>query len=541
MRSVGSAAEFARTLDSPSESSPSGGASQNGRNGGGEREYERIMRRAVSTFWLRAAGVLLGAGVCIAARPGRANDEADALRDGLQRALTANKPSGVELSAHVVDLASGRTLFEYNADRPLTPASVMKLVVSAAALDQLGAGYRYRTTLAMGRRDLLLVGSGDPTLGDEKLCARRGQKPTALLSSWADALAAAGVRTVPGKLIIDDSIFDETHVHPGWPADQYQEWYEAPIGGLNFAANCFEIAAEPRGDGPPALSTIPPNGLVQIVNKARSGGKGTLVARRARETMQAVVSGNCSAPTRLGPIAATDPGMFFAASLRSALAARGIEIEGPIVRQRVVGRDGTLPAEFRVIAMHESPLADAVARACTDSLGMMAEAMLKTLGATSGQPGSWPNGAAVVARFLRQLGVSDDSFTIDDGSGLSRRNRLSARAVTTVLAYMNRSAGGELLRESLALSGVSGTLRKRLGGPETKGRIRAKTGYIASVRTLAGYVEARDGRRLAFAILYNGARSTAPLTAAQDHACRLMAMWPAPSNASAPAVRPKRK
>jgi len=500
------------------------------------------MNRMSHPFLPRAASVILAALACIAARPGQAEDTSAILRDGLQSCLTGHRQSGVALSAHVVDLSTGKTVFEFDADKPMVPASVMKLVVASAALDQLGPAHRFRTLLAVGAKDLLVVGGGDPTLGDDKLCAKRGQKTTALLETWADALVKAGVRRIPGNLIIDDSIFDETFVHTGWPEDQYQEWYEAPVGGLNFADNCVEVAVDPGKNGTTSLRLLPPNGLMKLINKSRSGPKASLVAHRSRDAAEIVVSGVCSGPARLGPIAVNDPGLFFAASLESALAARGIIVDGTIVRRRVADRSGKLPSEFRVIAVHESPLADAIARACTDSLGMMSECVLKTLGAASGQAGSWPNGAAAVARFLRKLGVTDDAFVIDDGSGLSRRNRLSARSVTTVLAYMNHTASGELLFDSLAESGVSGTLKRRLATPDAKGRIHAKTGYIASVRTLAGYVETRDHRRFAFAFLYNGgAKGTAPLTQAQDKACRLMANWPTAASAPAPSPRPRKK
>lgn len=468
--------------------------------------------------------------VAIAAAPASAKvnlQDEQRLAAILKRVLTPPAGSKAVLSAHVVDLANGRTIFESNADQALMPASVMKMIVGAAALDRLGPEFKYETRLGVTARDLVVIGSGDPTIGDEKLCAARGQKITAVFNAWADALLKRNIAHIPGRLIVDDSIFESAFTHASWPRDQYQDWYEAPIGGLNFADNCVEVSVTPRADAAqPALSLIPANTYMSLINKAQMSGRTRLVARRAFETPEIIVSGGCTKAERLGPIAVVDPGLFFAASLRTVLAARGIRIDGPIERLRIVNADRQLPKEFRVIATHRAPLVDALKRAGQDSLGMMAEGILKTIGAASGGTGSWPTGRAAVIAFVRRLGVSDNGFSIDDGSGLSRENRVSARAATVVLAYMHRHAAAETFRDCLALSGSRGTLLKRLRTPDVKNRIYAKTGYINSVRTLAGYIRTADDRWLAFAFFYNNSASTAPLSAAQDKACRILARLP---------------
>lgn len=458
------------------------------------------------------------------------------LQDALTRALTEHQQPKAVLSAHVVDLHDGSSLFEFNADRPMIPASVMKLVVAAAAIDQLGADFRFRTRLAVTERDLVVIGDGDPTLGDERLAGASGGRAEAVFQAWADALLRAGIREIPGRLLIDDSIFDATFVHPRWPADQYQEWYAAPIGGLNFADNCFDVVVTPATSGLLGVGVAPANGFVRLVNQTAADSKSRLAARRARDATQVVVSGSSKSAARLGPIAVTDPGLFFAACLRSALSQRGISISGPTERVRWRNSRDLSDGGIRTLSTHESPLSGAVMRACRDSLGMMAEGLLKRAGASAASVGSWQTGSTAVAQFLRKCGVSDDSFVIDDGSGLSRSNRISARAVTTVLAAAHRGAGGELLYESLARPGRPGTLERRMRTGETRDRVRAKTGYISGVRTLAGYVDAVDGHRLAFAFLYNGAVATQPLTRAQDEACRILAHWPNDPPALPPAA-----
>lgn len=463
------------------------------------------------------------------------SDRLSGLRVELFRVLTGHGQRNVTLSAHVLDLGDGRTVFDHDADKPMIPASVLKLVVSAAAFDRLGPEHPFVTRLAVSDRDLIIIGGGDPTLGDAKLARQRGERPNGVLAAWAEALLKRGIRRIPGHLLIDDSIFDATQIHVRWPADQYQEWYEAPVGGLNYADNCIEIEAVPGGVGNrPALVMTPQNAFMSLLNRASSGGRGSPVARRSRDAPDVVVTGAATRRTALGPIAVTDAGFFFAAAFRSELETRGITIAGSTERRQVVDPLGRLPAGVKLVAEHRTPLIDALQRACTDSLALMAECALKTLGVSPGRAGSWASGTVAVGEYLRQLGVAGDYYVIDDGSGLSRQNRLTARAVTTVLAAMNRHAGRDRFRSILAQPGEPGTLKRRLRWADTKNRVWAKTGFINGVRTLAGYVRTSDGGMFAFAFLYNDARATLPLTRAQDEACRRLAAWPNVREAAAP-------
>ncbi|MCK6456848.1 MAG: D-alanyl-D-alanine carboxypeptidase/D-alanyl-D-alanine-endopeptidase [Phycisphaerae bacterium] len=455
------------------------------------------------------------------------------LREQLARCLNAHGQKNAVLSARVVNLSTGDVVFEQEAERAVIPASVMKMIVIAAALERLGTDHRFVTRVGVSRSDLILIGAGDPTLGDEKLCERRNEKATAVLERWAYVLRQRGISRIPGRLLIDDSVFDRQFTNPDWPSDQYQEWYSAPVGGLNFADNCVELDVFARGDRV-EISLFPPNAFVRLVNQARTGAKSTVTARRARGASEITVRGTVARSGRLGPVAVTDPGLFAAGCVRAVFASRGIRIEGPTQRARIRRADGSLPSDVRIVAETERCITEATQRAGQDSLGMMAEALFKALGAARDGVGSFATGAAAVSDFLRELGARDSAFVTDDGSGLSRQNRLSARIVTDVLAYMSARPAREAFLSSLAEAGVSGTLKKRLTGVETRGRVFAKTGYINGVRTLAGYVRAKNGDLFAFAFLYNGAQATLPLSRAQDEACRRIARWPDVPPSAAP-------
>lgn len=447
-----------------------------------------------------------------------------ALRARLDSILTGHGVKGAVLGAQVIELPSGRVLYEAGAERALIPASNAKLIVIAAAFDLLSPDYEFKTTLALRGDDLVLIGGGDPALGDPRLCQSRGEQTTSVFHRWAEALQRAGVQRVSGRLLVDDSIFEKRFVHPTWPPNQYQEWYEAPIGGLNFADNCVEVFVSPGQRGGAAVARLSPaNTFMRVANQTRSNGKHAPSIRRAAGSESITVSGSVARESMVGEIAVTDPGMFTAACLKTVLAAKGIEIRGGIERATLRTGAGDLPADLRIIAVEKTRLIDAARRAGKDSLGMMAEGLLKILGAERGGGGTWNAGAAVVSGFMAKCGVTPGQFQFADGSGLSRDNRLSAAATTAVLRHMFTHPSAREFREVLAVCGVDGTLKRRMR--DISGMVVGKTGYIDRVRTLSGYAQTRTGARLAFAIFYNDAANTSVLSGVQDNACRAMVNW----------------
>lgn len=487
-------------------------------------------RPVISRATLVAAAIL---STCVAV--GRAEDrlpdsERSTARDNLtallDRALTGHGQSKARFGGRVVSLPSGDVVYDSGGRSPLIPASNMKLVVMATAIDHLGPNYEFRTVCAVRGQDLVVLGGGDPTLGDDRLAAERKEPITAVFRDWAQRLKSSGVKQIPGNIVIDDSLFDRQFTHPNWPPEQHETWYEAPVGALNFADNCVEISVKPGKSGKPAtVSMVPGNTALKIINKTSTGSKQTVSAHRRRGSDEVVVTGSVARAGTLGPISVNDPGLYFGGVLRTVLAAQGIRVGGSVVRQAVPRDANGNPTGAHVIAVVKTPLRDALARAGKQSLGMMAEALIKLLGSRQSGIGSWESGRAVVMSFLQKVGADTADCKVDDGSGLSRLNRISPLAMTRVLQYMNTASPEKfaLLRDCLAVAGVDGTLEKRMRDPATKGRVFAKTGYINGVRTLAGYIRTGPDSWLAFAFFYNQAAATRPLSDAQDKACKLLA------------------
>jgi D-alanyl-D-alanine carboxypeptidase/D-alanyl-D-alanine-endopeptidase (penicillin-binding protein 4) len=223
--------------------------------------------------------------------------------------------------------------------------------------------------------------------------------------------------------------------------------------------------------------------------------------------------------------------------LAETLAAKGITVNGQVVRQRgdraaYYASEEAERAAWTFVAAHETPLHTVLARTNKDSMNLYAESLIKRLGhAASGEPGSWANGAAVVADYLTSLGIPAEQFKLDDGSGLSKENRLSAAALVRILASNFHGRNREQWVSSLAIADVDGTFSNRFSGTDLRARVFGKSGYVSGVSTFSGYLRARDGQWYAFSILMNnipaGSNSTMKelqeriVKAVDDNAARL--------------------
>ncbi|MCP4248707.1 MAG: D-alanyl-D-alanine carboxypeptidase/D-alanyl-D-alanine-endopeptidase [bacterium] len=448
----------------------------------------------------------------------------------LERLLTHLPQPAARCSALVVDLETGRTLCSVNPTEAMVPASNAKLFPLAAAADQLGPGFHFRTVLAVRGADLVLIGDGDPALGDVDIVKLGGVSVEAMTDRWAQALTEHGRSRIDGDLIIDESIFDAQWVHPTWEEADLKKWYAAPVGALNYNDNCVDITIWPGKSpgGAPRWESVPKTGTIKLTFRNRQRNNGKPVIDRPGAELRFVVTGRPTKRWTFGPVSAPDPGLLAAHAVRSALADRGIHINGNIVRRRVRGPDGTLPEDCRVVAEQVTPLAAVLARTGKNSQNLFAECLAKRLGyewarrrGQSDPQGNWQNGSAALAEFLSACRPPAAGARLVDGSGLSRDNRASAADFVSVLQYMHRHQHRQLFVDSLAIAGQDGSLRKRMR--DLPGTVYAKTGYLRGIRTLSGYVVTPQGRWRAFSVLFNGIKGgTAAFNAIHDKLCRTL-------------------
>jgi serine-type D-Ala-D-Ala carboxypeptidase/endopeptidase (penicillin-binding protein 4) len=484
-----------------------------------------------SGFITALLAVTCGVGLpAIAKKPA---DPAAEIRSILQPLATTSATYGVS----IIDLSDGRIVFSHNADRPLIPASNQKLFVMAAALDMLGADYEFRTVIGMRGSDLVIVGGGDPGLGDPRLCKQYDMTLSDIFARWGDGLRNRGVTEVSGGLILDESIFDDMYTHSTWDPRDLQKWYAAPVAGLNIADNCIEITAWPakRLGEPPLWSIEPEAPIVEIVNKAKTAAKGVPFIGRMGQSFLYRLSGKSGRRATLEPVAVPDATLTFGSALRTALAREGITIRGSTRKARVRRDDGSAPPDLILVGEHVTPLRDVLARVGKNSQNLFAECLAKRIGfehqrriGVDTPQGSWASGANAVRAFLRSAGIDTKGFEMADGSGLSRSNRATASQLTGLLAAMHTHTERDLFESSLAEPGEPGSLRKRMR--DLSNRVRGKTGTLRGVRSFSGYVTAGDGRVFAVSTVFNDIRGkAAPIKGIQDQICGVLASLGSPS------------
>ncbi len=437
-----------------------------------------------------------------------------------------------KVAAMVVDLASGEELAAINETDLMIPASNMKLVTSAAAIQLLGQGFVFRTALQLvepkdweGLDDMVLDGrgfdptqgpvlvvrgDGDPAFGDPVLLKQQGTSTEQLLQDWVDAIRATGIKRFQ-RLLIDDRVFDRHFTHPTWPRDQLNMWYCAQVAGLNINNNCLDVFVEPTSTHQsPRVRIAPAASFLRPLNKAVTGKKDTFWISRKPHTNEVTYWGQVKT-RRSAPIRVTvhDPPLFFARLLAHRLEEAGITV-GSIGRP---GWDDPLPVG-QTLRVVENPLPVILARCNKDSHNLFAESLLKRVGRQfTGAPGGWQNGPAAVRAFLNHaIGAQGAEVMIADGSGLSRDNRITPRTLVGLLQYMyqDQTLGAPLL-DSLAVGGQDGTLRKRFK-KKMAGRVYGKSGYIKGVSCLSGYLiipspdgvdGEQPGQAIAFSLLFN--------------------------------------
>ena len=376
---------------------------------------------------------------------------------------------GPDVTASVIDVASGTVLLSRGEDRAQQPASTLKTLTAVSVLKASGPQARLRTTVMAGPRpgDLVLVGAGDATLTRvpaPPAAAPAGQsaRPASLAELAARTVAAlrrAGTTTV--TLRVDDSLFSGPRLAPGWPTSYVTTGIVSPVSALSVDSGKVSAGSRAR-DSDPALAA----------------------------------------------------GTFFAARLR----ASGITVAGNVTR-------AVVPGSATELAAVQSPtLAELVERALTASDNDLAEALAHLAGRATGHGGSFAGGAAAVNDTLAALGIPADGLRVVDGSGLSRLDLVPAGVISRALlaASLDRpdlgSRAGSFwpVTSGLPVAGVTGTLADRFdtaGTAEGRGVVRAKTGTLTGVVSLAGVVRDRAGRLLVFGFVAD--QSPGPLLDAQ--------------------------
>lgn len=407
------------------------------------------------------------------------------------------------LSVHVIDLASGEVMLKWNDEVSRNPASTMKLVTTLVGLDVLGPSYRWQTDVyALGdiengrlEGDLLLKGHGDPYLVTERVW------------QMLRNIKQAGVREVSGDLLLDDSYFDVGLYDPA-------EFDKQPLRAYNVAPNAllmnFKVVRywfEPdvsantvRVVVDPALENLRVENRISLQNSSCRGYQRgiSITPNEALDTM--VMDGRF--PTRCRRYAmdrtVLEHNAFSYGLFASLWKETGGVLEGG-------WQNGIAPEDAEPLVSFPSlSLTELISRINKHSNNVMARQLLYTLSAeVLGAPGTEQGGRRVISDWLQEKAPGVTSVTLDNGAGLSRDARINARDFADILNYAWQQPYMPEFSSSLALSGHDGTLRRRFDDQNLEGQAHLKTGSLDHVAAIAGYMQARSGRRFAVVVLHN--------------------------------------
>lgn len=454
----------------------------------------------------------------------------------------------------VASLDTGRVLFESNANKLLRPASNMKLYTVAAAIDRLTPDYHFVTSVyARARPDSAGIVRGDLTIygrGDPSIAARfNSGNYFKGIDDLAARIVAAGVKRVEGDLVGDESYFTGPQYGSGWNWDDLTWWYGAEVSALTANDNALDLFVKPgmQAGAPAVITTGPPDPLLKIINKVTTAPNGTkrdLTVYRALASDELEISGSIALddPGYTGGVGISQPALLFVYLLRASLAQRGVIVGGktrtlaashfggvsfdPVQTNsltQLTNIPGGPPVE--IAQMQSPPLSMIAAQTLKPSQNLYTELILRTLGKVvtpppaSVNPGSTTGatttpslnagrtseeaGIEVVRAFLTEAGVMASPLALNDGSGLSRNDMITAEASLQLLTYMHRHRYATAFRDALPIAGVDGTLRNRMKGTVAENNLRAKTGTLSSASSLSGYVTTAAGEELVFSIMVN--------------------------------------
>jgi serine-type D-Ala-D-Ala carboxypeptidase/endopeptidase (penicillin-binding protein 4) len=422
----------------------------------------------------------------------------------------------------IVDAETGETLYELNAAKYFVPASNMKLFTTALALAKLGPDYRFQTTLETrgtlspdGKLvgDLFLVGRGDPNLSNRKfpydLKEEFDGQPERVLAELADALLAKGVKEIAGDVVGDDSYFPREPYPNGWEIDDMVWEYGAAISAIVVNDNTVALTLTPGelpGDAVQA-ATYPATPDFIVENRVVTSApevKSDLTLTREPSSRIVVVRGTLPAhsnPRKL-VLAMHEPAEHAAALLAHLLSERGVKLDGST--RALHTPDPAMETPRAVLAEHLSvPLSDSVKLVNKVSQNLHTEMLLR---AAARQNGLWSTPEDLLkfpADFYQAAGIVDGDVVQTDGSGLSRHDLVTPRAIVALLQYAQQQPWFAPFYASLPVAGVDGTLEPLLKTTVAVGRIHAKTGSVEHVRTRSGYAETIGGRRLVFSFMAN--------------------------------------
>ena len=434
--------------------------------------------------------------------------------------LQAPYMRGASFSLVVKDVQEGRTVYSYDTDRLQSPASVLKTVATATALEILGEDYRYPTTLEYDgilengtlEGNLYIKGSGDPSLGSSHFAPGQNK----FLTTWIAALQKAGIRHITGSVISDESIFDTEGVSIKWLREDMGNYYAPGSYGISIFDNMYKLSLQTGAAGtrPVLKGTEPDIPFIRFKNYLKaapvSSDSAYIIGAPLDDVryLYGVLPANREAYVLKGDI--PDPALYLARYLTDQLQQKGIRVDGSPSCYRIeVEENRWKKGERKEIVTTYSPTLREIASVCNHvSHNLYADALVKTVGLQykprrNEMISSFGRGVQVVKEYWEKKGLDVFPLRMNDGSGLAPADKVSAGFMGELLVYMaTESAVSDAFIASLPQAGIEGSVRNFLKGSKLQGKARLKSGGITGVRSYAGYIT-KDGKTYAVAVFSN--------------------------------------
>lgn len=424
----------------------------------------------------------------------------------LEKKIMEQKISSKDVSAYITIEKNGKTheVWKHHEKKMRIPASVTKILTAGTVLDKFSPTHEFLTQIyidkskrnkSLYKGNLYLKGGADPSFVSENM--------------WflVNEFKRTGIKKITGDLYVDDTIFDRD-LFPQRGKGRVDRAYDAPIGGMSFNWNSVNVFVR-NENGKPTVIVDPENTYIKLDANVKSGRKTDLnISRKRGKDHDRIVARGIfakNADERVNYKNISNPSLWSGHQLKSFLKQRGITLLGKVKRKK-------MPTGFNLVAEAKSkPLALIVADLMKFSNNYVAEMLTKHLSIRDGKQGNLPEGVEVIRQFVRSSGAYQKGFHLENASGLTRENKVSAEQIGKFLNYLrSRFDLAPEFINSLPIAGVDGTLRRRMKNKTTKRWVRAKTGHLSGVTSLAGYAGRRDGVVLTFSFIYNGKNETRP-------------------------------
>ncbi len=443
----------------------------------------------------------------------------------LQKFVTDQTLKNAAVGFVVMDLENGKTVVSHNPNLALVPASTLKLITTASALQILGPNFCYETVLGhtgevnsegVLNGSLVIKGSGDPSFGSTEV--RGAPSLEDIFDRWLKTLNSKGIKRITGQVIADESVFDYELIPRQWIWEDMGNYFGAGTSGLTVNENMYTVFFGPGSTiGSPArvVSTTPEVPQMTYVNLVTTGSRNSgdqVYIFGAPYQNQRTLTGTVPLGSNNFPVRGSipDPPMFVAQAFHQFLNSKGIEVRQEPTNQRIRHQNGKAAPEIsQVISRHVSPsMVNITHRTNLRSVNTLSENLLKTIGVKEKGEGSFAKGAEAIKEFWAQKGLDTDGMFLFDGSGLAPANRLTVNQLAQVIISALNHQTGNVYSEGIPIAGKTGTLANLFKGTKSEGVLRAKSGFMGNVRAYAGFTTNATERKLVFALIVNNFSGT---------------------------------